>query len=313
MLMNMLHRSYLDANRKEPEATGGIPKMKWAYRRFMQRAQSLKEMVESECGHALWIDVHGHNQNNLVMLGYDLNEKYYDVSDEKLDSTPFYYKRSTIQYLSGTGRVKFSRLIRGVESFGTFLGKQGIGAVPSLQHPRPEEIQGKYLDGAVIVNRFGSKFRGTVDAVQMEIPTKWRLGIAGKRSRKEANQMFAAKAARAVVNFFRTAYAINLRRLGKRACGNGNRWKVIEYKSETDGIRVREYRSLTSTSLGRLGKHAVVEEIERFGNRLHFQLLSGEGPKRGWVSLRYKGHPLLRATEEGPRQQQMAAGRRKPA
>lgn len=59
-------------------------------------------------------------------------------------------------------------------------------------------------------------------------------------------------------------------------------------------IIVRQERDLQSEQLTeRLSTGAIVEEIELFGDRLHYSRLSGTGPQTGWVSLRMARKELL--------------------
>lgn len=60
------------------------------------------------------------------------------------------------------------------------------------------------------------------------------------------------------------------------------------------GVIVREGEDLKSTELGRLGKGAKAEEIEKVGDRLHYKKLSGDGPDVGWLSVKSGGKELLK-------------------
>uniref|UniRef100_A0A7S2H0L6 Uncharacterized protein n=1 Tax=Alexandrium andersonii TaxID=327968 RepID=A0A7S2H0L6_9DINO len=73
---------------------------------------------------------------------------------------------------------------------------------------------------------------------------------------------------------------------------NGKVWKVVG-GDDTGGIVVREGQSLKSKQLARLGTGAMVVELKKAGERLHFKKLSGIGPAEGWVSLKSKGKDLL--------------------
>mmetsp|Transcript_37630 Transcript_37630/g.75794 ORF Transcript_37630/g.75794 Transcript_37630/m.75794 type:complete len:358 (-) Transcript_37630:150-1223(-) len=72
----------------------------------------------------------------------------------------------------------------------------------------------------------------------------------------------------------------------------GTVWKVVAGGDK--GIVVRSGRNLNSPELPRLSKGARVEEVELFGERLHYRKLEGTGPDWGWVSLTSKGARLLR-------------------
>jgi len=260
----------------------GHPKVVPTYQKFMSTAETVRDKVASECGMGLWIDVHGHKQNNLVMLGYDMPKGMFSLSDQTLDSSSKYANETTLRHLVSARKSKLSSFIRGVESFGTYLEQEGIGAVPSSRHAEPAEIQGAYLDGAEIVSKFGSKTGGSIDALQMEVPVYWRSGN-GSVSAKQANKAFATAATQAILKFFGSSYSLDLRRLGKGACGNGKTWIVVGDPEK--GIFVREGVTFSTSYLSTLKKGSRLEEIEVIGNRLHYRLLRGDGPHTGWVSI----------------------------
>lgn len=69
-------------------------------------------------------------------------------------------------------------------------------------------------------------------------------------------------------------------------------WEVIG--GTKGGILVRTERDVKSDECPeRLSSGALVEELEREGERLCYRLLSGTGPSEGWVSLRVKDKELL--------------------
>lgn len=68
-------------------------------------------------------------------------------------------------------------------------------------------------------------------------------------------------------------------------------WKVIG--GGDNGILVREGKDLKSAEAGRLANDSVLEELELAGERLKYQLVSGQGPSTGWISLKVKGKELV--------------------
>ncbi|CAK9100324.1 Superoxide dismutase [Fe] [Durusdinium trenchii] len=68
-------------------------------------------------------------------------------------------------------------------------------------------------------------------------------------------------------------------------------WKVVG-GAEKGGILVREGEELSSPELGRLSFAALVTELGRSKQRLHFKLVAGTGPSEGWISLHLQGRPL---------------------
>lgn len=111
---------------------------------------------------------------------------------------------STIRKLAFRSRFKFSNLLRGQRSFGYYMERQGLATTPSPEHRRPDLISGGYYDGGAMVEHFGSKFNGgVIDAIQIELPARYRLANVGgsNRERRTANAI-----AEAAVNFFRHTY-----------------------------------------------------------------------------------------------------------
>jgi len=71
-------------------------------------------------------------------------------------------------------------------------------------------------------------------------------------------------------------------------------WKVVG-GVDKGGIIVRDGQSVTSSEAGRLSTGALVLALERPspGGRLHYELIKGEGPATGWVSLSVGGKELV--------------------
>lgn len=60
--------------------------------------------------------------------------------------------------------------------------------------------------------------------------------------------------------------------------------QVLEGPGEHHGVLAREGRSLLSKPLERLAPGSLIKELERIGERLRFEKLSGCGPETGWIS-----------------------------
>jgi len=74
---------------------------------------------------------------------------------------------------------------------------------------------------------------------------------------------------------------------------SGPCWVVVGGSSQ-GGILVREGEDVSSPQApARLSIGAVVSQLALVGDRLHYALLTGTGPDRGWVSTRLKGKELL--------------------
>mmetsp|Transcript_848 Transcript_848/g.2311 ORF Transcript_848/g.2311 Transcript_848/m.2311 type:complete len:392 (+) Transcript_848:103-1278(+) len=76
------------------------------------------------------------------------------------------------------------------------------------------------------------------------------------------------------------------------------KWEVVG-GADKGGILVREGQDLKSPATSdRLSTGAIVEELEKVGDRLHYKVTSGTGPETGWVSVKLSGKDLLVPYEE---------------
>lgn len=70
-------------------------------------------------------------------------------------------------------------------------------------------------------------------------------------------------------------------------------WQVVG-GADFGGIRAREGQAMSSEFLpDRLATGALVMELELNGERLHYSKIRGDGPVRGWVTVRIPGKELL--------------------
>lgn len=70
-------------------------------------------------------------------------------------------------------------------------------------------------------------------------------------------------------------------------------WEVIG-GGDTAGIIVRQGVDIHSFSLGRLATGSVISLINESGTRMNYKLVSGVGPKEGWISKEVKGKRMVR-------------------
>lgn len=205
ILVNNLHRVHMDANRDIQEATMGVPKAISAYNQFHAWVRYARSVISTTCGKGLLLDIHGHQQNDFVMLGYAAPRGDFRKSDAELDSKESWSKRSTISFAVSKSKHRYSELLRGTSSFGHFLAEAGVKTVPSPGHPRPSEVRGAYFDGAAVVGKWGSKNNNKhMDAIQVELPASMRKGDGG--SDEEVVKMTASALSTATLHFFREAY-----------------------------------------------------------------------------------------------------------
>ena len=66
----------------------------------------------------------------------------------------------------------------------------------------------------------------------------------------------------------------------------------------SEGVLVRKDWWTSAETLGRLGKTAGVEELDRDGDQIKYKKMWGDGPKEGWFSLYLQGEITARCFED---------------
>jgi hypothetical protein len=75
-------------------------------------------------------------------------------------------------------------------------------------------------------------------------------------------------------------------------------WEVVG-GAANGGIIVRTGKDKSSTEAAeRLSKGAKIRVVDRVGFRVGYELISGEGPQRGWVISKLQGKELLVKIED---------------
>lgn len=75
---------------------------------------------------------------------------------------------------------------------------------------------------------------------------------------------------------------------------SGKVW-LVTGGEKTGGITVRKGEDTKSAEFPeRLAHNAMIEQVEISGDRLKYQKMDGGGPDIGWVSISFKGKPLVR-------------------
>jgi len=72
----------------------------------------------------------------------------------------------------------------------------------------------------------------------------------------------------------------------------GSIWVVVG-GGDKGGIVVRKGEGLKTAELGRISSGSKIKELEKIGERLHYEKVEGDGPDFGWVSLMFKSTPLI--------------------
>ncbi len=190
VVLNLLHRTKLDANRRKDEATFGVPTAEMAYDEYYKCIHMGKSTFT---GPGLLIDVHGHSHPIVrTELGYLLSAK--DLDTGKLNPG-----KCSIRALASRVHMPFADLLRGQDSLGGLLQSQGYMAVPSPANPGPGKGN-SYFTGQFTVESEGSRDHGNVDAIMAESPHRFR----------EDNERpkYAKAFARALVTYVNKYYSV---------------------------------------------------------------------------------------------------------
>ena len=166
VVINLLHRSKLDANRSITTAADGNVEGETAWYAYHEFIDSAKAVVSNDYGAGLFIDFHGHAHTiQRLELGYLLRDTVLQLADSLVDT----FTASSIQHLVQTGYQGYtqSELIRGMHSLGTLCANQGFPSVPSSSMPFPLPSE-PYFRGGYNTERHGSIYGGTIDAIQIE-------------------------------------------------------------------------------------------------------------------------------------------------
>lgn len=159
VILNRLHRGKLDCNCCKEKGTFNHPEAAAAWEAFHGYIERAKSTMK---GRGLFFDLHGHvHSENWVELGYT-------VQGEDLDANKFSLASTSVSSLVKCYPQKSYDLIKGPQSFGGLLAKEGYVTVPSPQHPSPGK--GSYYTGGYNTEKHGSKNGGSIDGIQIESP-----------------------------------------------------------------------------------------------------------------------------------------------
>ena len=161
VVINLLDRSKLDANRDIDEATFGDPTAEEAWYEFHACIDNAKNAMIAAGERGLFFDIHGHGHSiDWAELGYLLSGSELD-SGNSIDPAT-----TSIRYLASIAGIPFEELLRGSESFGAYFEDEGYLAVPSPLNPGPDG--NSYFSGGYNTERHGSLNGGIIDAIQIE-------------------------------------------------------------------------------------------------------------------------------------------------
>lgn len=180
-----LHRCKIDANRGIEEATLQNEDSIIAYKEYHDFLSLASRTVDV----GLMVDLHGQTHpEEWVELGYL-------ITKGALNQDSYNKEKCSMRSLCTTSKFPLKDLICGDCSLGHFLQSEGVNTIPSPVNPK---TNGNYFSGAYNIFEHGSFNTGSVDAVQIETPRKYR--------NKDAAPAYVKALARAIVNFINLHY-----------------------------------------------------------------------------------------------------------
>jgi hypothetical protein len=138
VIIALLSRRKLDANRTSPEADCGNPDAAAALEDWHGFINAAKSAVLQTSGKGWYMDMHGHGHAiPRLELGYLLADSDLNRTDAALDASASYENLASIRTLSQFSALSFAAVLRGSSSLGSLYAANGFPAVPSASDPSP--------------------------------------------------------------------------------------------------------------------------------------------------------------------------------
>ena len=174
MIIALIKRNHVDFNRQKSYAIPGSDEnLAKVYDHYHGLVAAARAEVSAQYGHGLLLDVHGQSHSEQIDLGYLLPVSTLNLSDAQLNAGD-YAASSSIVHLARTNKagLSFAELLRGPQSFGALLYKNGLECVPRPQNLSPGSTP--YFYGGYTTRAYGSYGGGVVDAIQLELRYSYR-------------------------------------------------------------------------------------------------------------------------------------------
>ncbi|MEM6806395.1 MAG: hypothetical protein AAF696_33660, partial [Bacteroidota bacterium] len=200
LVVNLLHRKKLDANRSIGDAADGNPDAEAAWNHYHAFIDSAKQILMQDFGKGLFLDFHGHGHDiQRLELGYLLSRSELQQSNTQLNDSIF-RNESSIRHLANNTEspAPFSQILRGSNSFGALVEDKNYPSVPSDLDPFPIGSE-PYFSGGYNTDRYGSADGGSIDAIQIECNQEVRFVETDRKK-------FADSLATAILSFLEIHY-----------------------------------------------------------------------------------------------------------
>lgn len=212
VIINRLSRGKLDPNRPVQEAACGSPEAEQAFKAWQGFIDQAKARVVKDFGKGWYMDIHGHGHSQQrVEIGYLIKGSELAENNRTISADAALRDRSSIGALARQNDVPFAEILRGPDSLGSLLQREGFRAVPSAGERDPGEE--KYFSAGYNTLRHGcgSQARnvggdpsGAICGVQFE--THYR----GLRDTPANRARFGDATAKAIGEYLQRYFALDL-------------------------------------------------------------------------------------------------------
>jgi hypothetical protein len=200
LVLCRLSRRKVDCNREIKEAAAGNPLAEQAWQEYQGYLDAAHKAVVNQQGRGLFIDLHGHGHpTQRLELGYLHTAEQLAVDDEHLND-PRNAAESSLRAIAALSRTSYAELIRGQQSFGALMEKEGFLCSPSPSNPRPDA---PFFRGGFNTQRHG---RDAAPLAGLQIETNSR----GVRDTGESRAKFARGLAATLDKFLEVHVGVSL-------------------------------------------------------------------------------------------------------
>ena len=205
IVLNNLHRKKLDLNRTLKKSNCGDMTTEIYWNLFHDKVDNFRNEIQNQFGSGLVIDIHGHShKEQRIELGYLLSSSELRMDNSKINGSDFKNESSVKSLLDKNfDNLKLTDLLSGELSMGSLLTENNYASVPSKNFIAPKEGE-LYFSGGYNTEVYGSKYVGTVDAIQVE------LNMNGIRDTDENRSAFSESFAEVIVSYLRSYYISEL-------------------------------------------------------------------------------------------------------
>ena len=170
LIVNYLHRSKLDANRRIEVASQGDTNAENSWKAFQGYIDDAKKTISDNHPSGLLVDIHGNGHTpQRTEVGYLIDKDDFTTYANSLGNLA---NNTSIKAMVNTN-ITLTSLLVGNYALGTLINeKLGVLTTPSKAYPKPADklifTDELYFNGGYITSRHGSKRSGNISAIQLE-------------------------------------------------------------------------------------------------------------------------------------------------